>query len=251
MSVREAASVLVVCAHPDDETIASGALIAEFVQRGAAVSLLTATRGEQGEVVAGPLQSLVGTPQLVAQRERERDLACDRLGIGERLWLGTPPARAAGLPPRRYKDSGMRWLRPGLAGPAADVGAQALTATRLDEVVADMVAAIRALEPRLVIGDDASGGYGHPDHVRVHDAAVAACRELGVPFAELALSPTADAEWFDLPQHLPTVTDALRSYPSQLTVDGADLIHSGGQRQRIVTAVGLVVRSNGTASARS
>lgn len=232
-------SVLFVHAHPDDETIATGALIAELVTRGIRVSLLTATRGEQGEVVPGPLSGLEGTDALTREREGELAAAAAALGIAERFWLGTLPARAASLEPRDYRDSGMRWIHPGLAGPADNVDDDALVRAPLAEVSADVAALIALLRPALVISYDNGGGYGHPDHVRMHEATLAASRAAGAPFAEVVHEPATDGEWFDLSAHVATVTAALRCHASQLTVDGEHIVHSGGQREPIITAVGL------------
>ncbi|WP_241988653.1 PIG-L family deacetylase [Cryobacterium breve] len=228
-------------AHPDDETIATGALIAELAARGIRVSLLTATRGEQGEVVSGPLSVLEGTDALTHERERELAGAASALGIGsaDRFWLGMPPARGAGLSPRVYRDSGMTWIRPGLAGPADDIDDDALVRAPLGEVTADVAAVIEELRPALVISYDNGGGYGHPDHVRMHEAALAASRAVGVAFAEVVHQPGAGTEWFTLDRHLAVVTAALRCHASQLTVDGTHIVHSGGQREPISTAVGL------------
>ncbi|MDJ0337395.1 PIG-L family deacetylase [Cryobacterium sp. PH31-O1] len=235
-------SVLFVHAHPDDETIGTGGLIAYLASRSIRISLVTATRGERGEVVAGPLSVLAGTPALAEERKRELERAAFTLGINDGFWLGEKPARASGLPARRYRDSGMEWLRPGLAGPAADSEADALARAPLSEVTADLVAVLRHVRPSLVISYDATGGYGHPDHVRVHDAALRASRSLTIPYAEIIDTPTADAEWFDLePQH-DSVVAALRCHASQLTVDGDFIVHSGGQRDPIRAAIGLRLR---------
>lgn len=234
-------SVLFVHAHPDDETITTGALIVELVRRGIRVSLVTATRGERGEVVAGPLSGLEGTTALAAERERELGRATDALGIAERFWLGDAPARAATLLPRRYRDSGMEWVRPGLAGPARDVDGDALVRAPLAEVVADLRALLTHVTPTLVISYDNGGGYGHPDHVRAHEATVHASRQCGIRFAEIVALPGPDVEWFDLDDHRHSVTDALRAHASQLTVDGTEIVHSGGQREAITTAIGLRV----------
>ncbi|MEO6827451.1 MAG: PIG-L family deacetylase [Microbacteriaceae bacterium] len=236
-----AGSVLLVHAHPDDETIATGVLIAELVRRGTRVWLLTASRGERGEVVRGPLSELEATDGLAAERERELQCAAATLGITEQFWLGEPPARAPGRSPRRYRDSGMKWLRPGLAGPADDIDDDALAIAPLREVAADMAALITRLRPGLVISYDDEGGYGHPDHVRTRDAALTASRAQHTPFAEILAEPAPDAEWFVLDSHLDIVRDALHCHASQLTVDGADIVHSGGQRQPIPTALGLRV----------
>ncbi|TDW29218.1 PIG-L deacetylase family protein [Cryobacterium psychrophilum] len=232
-------SVLLVHAHPDDETITTGALAAELVARGIRVYLLTATRGERGEVVAGPLFALAGTDALSLERERELDRAASALGLTERFWLGEAPARAAGRTPRHYGDSGMTWIRPGLAGPALDVDAAALVRAPHAEVAADVTALLSHLTPSLVISYDNGGGYGHPDHVRVHEITLAATRRTGTPFAEIVSDPGAADEWFTLDRHLGTVTAALRCHASQLTVQGAHIVHSGGQREEITASVGL------------
>jgi N-acetyl-1-D-myo-inositol-2-amino-2-deoxy-alpha-D-glucopyranoside deacetylase len=243
------ASVLLVHAHPDDETIATGALIAEMVARGIRVSLLTATRGERGEVVPGPLAGLAGTAALTAAREHELQRATAILGVTQQFWLGEPPARAAGLAVRRYRDSGMTWIRPGLAGPADDVEAEALALAPLDEVAADVAALITVLRPASIISYDSGGGYGHPDHVRLHVAVLQACRRVGTPFAEIRHEQADADEWFDLGRRLTTVTAALRCHASQLTVDGTDIVHSGGQREPITTSIGLRLLPSGAQAA--
>ncbi|MDJ0349059.1 PIG-L family deacetylase [Cryobacterium sp. PH29-G1] len=232
-------SVLLVHAHPDDETISTGGLIAYLAGRGIRISLVTATRGERGEVVAGPLSVLAGSPALAEERERELERAARTLGVNEGFWLGENEARALGLPPRRYRDSGMEWIRPGLAGPAPDSEADALARAPLAEVVADLVAVLAHVQPHLVISYDAAGGYGHPDHVRVHDATLAACRFLRIAYAEIRETRTPDAEWFDLADQHETVVAALSCHASQLSVDGDCIVHSGGQRDPIRTAIGL------------
>jgi N-acetyl-1-D-myo-inositol-2-amino-2-deoxy-alpha-D-glucopyranoside deacetylase len=232
-------SVLFVHAHPDDETLATGALIAELVDRGVRVQLVTATRGERGEVVEGVLAHDVDPLTLSTIREAELSSACDILGVSERYWLGTVPARAEGLAERRYRDSGMSWVRPGLAGPSADVTSDALVSAPLDEVTADLIALIDATAPSLVVGYDDAGGYGHPDHVRMHDATVAACRVTATPLAEIVAERGDDVEWFELGGRLAVVSAALEAHATQVRVEGADVIHSGGQRHAIPTSLGL------------
>jgi len=233
--------VLFVHAHPDDETISTGALIAELRAGGTEVFLLTATRGERGDVVPGPLSGLEGTDALAEARESELQCASDALGVTERFWLGHGPARAHGLRPRRYRDSGMTWIRPGLAGPADDVPHDALAVAPLPEVAADLAALIAHLHPTLVVSYDNGGGYGHPDHVQSHRAARSASGSHGVTFAEIVQAPEPQAEWFVLDRWIDTVTNALRCHSSQLTVHGGDIVHCGGQREPIRTSVGLRV----------
>jgi N-acetyl-1-D-myo-inositol-2-amino-2-deoxy-alpha-D-glucopyranoside deacetylase len=258
MSVLDGVStVLLAHAHPDDETIASGALIAELVSRGIRVLLLTATGGERGEVVPALRESIhnafgADPEALTLVREGELRSAMGILGISKGYLLGTPPARAPGLPQRRYRDSGMAWIRPGLAAPADDAAPDALSTAPLNEVTDDVRALIASIHPDLVVSYDHDGGYGHPDHVRIREAALGAALSANVPFAELLAADLAEllaadripvqadgAEWFELDAHLDTVRRALRAHATQVTVVGRDLIHSGGQRQRIPTSVGL------------
>ncbi|AWB87692.1 PIG-L deacetylase family protein [Mycetocola zhujimingii] len=234
-------SVLFAHAHPDDETISTGALIAELFARGIRVTLLTATRGEQGEVVAGPLSPLAGTDALTAERERELAGALAALGITDHYWLGTPPARDAGLPQHTYRDSGMTWVAEGVAGPADDAPADALARADLADVTADVAALIATVQPDLVISYDDHGGYGHPDHVRIREASLQASVALNVPFAEIREQQAPGVEWFELEHRRATMTDALRHHASQLTVFGDEVVHSGGQREPIHPSVGLRV----------
>lgn len=228
--------VLFVHAHPDDETLATGGLIAELAARGVEVAVLTATRGEQGEVVDGPLAHLAGTPELTAHREGEVAAACATLGVRHHAFLGGPEARAAELPPRRYTDSGMAWLdeTETVAGPGDAAGPDSLTSADPAEVAADIAAYARALGADAIVSYDAHGGYGHPDHVALHAPSRAAASERGVPFLEVASVADPD-DALDTPQHLPLLQEALRHYASQLTVDGVDVVHVGGQRQPILT----------------
>ncbi len=239
--------VALVHAHPDDETIATGALIVELRQRGVEVWLLTCTRGEQGEIVPGTFDPDQGI-SLNQWRIGELGRALAVLDAHGPAFLGEPEARAAGLEPHEYSDSGMQWVTPTLAGPADDAPAHALSVASLAEVSADIAAWLAAVQPDLVLSYDPIGGYGHPDHVRTREATELACRELGLPLAEFFSThrpPEQEelgedqTEWLDLPQHLAQVQQALRQHATQLTVDGEDIVHVGGQREPITTTVGL------------
>ncbi|MFT3888041.1 MAG: glycosyltransferase [Arachnia sp.] len=227
-------------AHPDDETLASGALIAHLADEGIEVAVLTATRGEQGEVVPGPLSRLVGTAELEIRREAELAGALAELGVRRHAYLGAAPARADGEP-RRYRDSGMRWVTPTVAGPADDSTEDSFCRADLDEAVADAVSFLHATGATLVVSYDDDGGYGHPDHVRMHQVARRAATELGLPFAALTTHRDLATRWFDLERYLPRVATALRHHRTQLTVhdDGATITHSGGQTEAILTSTGL------------
>src|SRR5690554_3155725 len=101
--------VLFVHAHPDDETITTGGTLAALAEAGREPLLVTLTRGERGEVMPGPLEALAGTHGLAVVRQNELKTALGMLGTERHLFLGVPPARAAGLAPTIYEDSGMRW----------------------------------------------------------------------------------------------------------------------------------------------
>lgn len=156
--------LLAVHAHPDDETLATGALLATAAAAGWDVGVLTATRGELGEVIPPELRHLHGT-ELGHHRAAELATALTALGVG---WHHFLDEWADGP----ITDSGMTWLRPGVAGPGTGAGADALVHTeRAGEYVA---AAIADFNPDVVVTYDPTGGYHHPDHVRVHELVMAA-----------------------------------------------------------------------------
>jgi N-acetyl-1-D-myo-inositol-2-amino-2-deoxy-alpha-D-glucopyranoside deacetylase len=233
-------------AHPDDETLATGVLLAELAATGKKVAVVTATRGELGAVVPGPFAELAGTPALVEHRLGELAGALAELGVTDHAFLGTPPARAAGAEPRRYTDSGMRWLDEAetLAGPGGQAGADSLTSAPVAEAAADLAAYLDHYAADALVAYDHHGGYGHPDHVACHHIARAASRLAGVSLVEVVSEPLLPVPWAEelvLPQWLPAVQRALRHHASQLTVEGTEVVHVGGQRQPIVTTVWLTV----------
>lgn len=222
--------MLFVHAHPDDETLSTGATIATLVDSGAVVTVLTCTRGELGEVIPPELQHLSGAA-LGEHRLQELDAALAILGVADHRLLGEANARWEGRAPRRYLDSGMRWGATGaLALESAD--ARALSVAEVGEVAADIAAVVLSVEPDVIVSYAADGGYGHPDHIRAHEAARTAAEVLGVPFY------VVDSEGS---RRGPVVVDpvpvldrkrrALEAYPTQVTV-GADeyALSSGGSR---------------------
>lgn len=187
--------VLAVHAHPDDETLSTGGLLATFAAAGLPVCVVTCTRGERGEVIALPGTTSEGRaglegdgPGLGAYRETELAAALWRLGGGvdgavEHAFLDTLPsglsatgdARASGPPAEvRYEDSGMTWVAPGVAGPAPDSPPTAFARVPLDESAGRLAALVRARRPAVVATYESGGGYGHPDHVRAHQVTVRA-----------------------------------------------------------------------------
>lgn len=197
------ARLLYVHAHPDDETVVTGASIAHYAREGAAVTLLTMTRGERGEVIPHDLRHLeVGHPDCVDDgtalgdyRVDELRAACAALGISKQFFAGQSPAwdPTVGMSNGRdrYLDSGMSWGAHGRAQPATDVSPAALTAAPTEEVAAHIAAAIRTVCPIAVITYDDDGGYGHPDHIYTGAAVLRA--------VELARTAGAGGVGWDVP----------------------------------------------------
>ena len=180
------AVMLFVHAHPDDETTATGATMAYYAKKGAKVHLLTLTRGEMGEVIPPKLQHLeVGKPgnsdngeALGEYRTVELNNATAKLGVRKRFFLGEEPATAPGAL-NIYRDSGMAWGKDGkpVANPKASE--DSLTAQPIAPQAEAIANAIRDIKPDVLITYDLDGGYGHPDHVRTHQAVLEALKILG------------------------------------------------------------------------
>lgn len=173
--------LLAVHAHPDDETLSTGALLATWAAAGAPATVVTCTRGERGEVIGEALAHLEGDgPALAAHREHELAAALGALGVTDHVWLdavpvpGAPPVAAADLPRWRYEDSGMVWLEPGRAGAAPDSGPAAFARVALDDAALRLAAVLRDRRPDVVVTYEPGGGYGHPDHVQAHRVALRA-----------------------------------------------------------------------------
>ncbi|MFF1529819.1 PIG-L family deacetylase [Cellulomonas sp. NPDC058312] len=196
--------VLAVHAHPDDETLATGALLATWAAAGLPALVVTCTRGERGEVIGAALAHLEGDGAgLAAHREREVAAATAALGV-EQVFLDTlPPGTrgAAAVGPAasapRYEDSGMAWLGTGRAGSAGSAPPRAFVSVPLDEAAGRLAALLRERRPDLVVTYEPGGGYGHPDHVRAHEVTTRAVQLAGdvpgwSPAVAWAVAPAAD-----------------------------------------------------------
>lgn len=150
--------VMLVFAHPDDETFGCAGVMAAAAERGLAVTLVTATRGEAGKTGIAAVDS---PPILGAVREQELRAAAAALGVGDVRFLD-------------YRDSGM-------AGTPENDEPRAFVRADEREVVDRLVVHLRAVRPATVLTFGPEGIYGHPDHVAIHRAAVAAVAVAGEP----------------------------------------------------------------------
>lgn len=183
--------ILLVHAHPDDESLTCGAMMARYVAEGAQVTLVTCTLGEEGEILVPSLAEIgpEGADQLGGYRIVELERACAALGVTDHRFLG-----GAG----HFRDSGMMGV-PSNTAPRAFWGTPLDVAARL---LADIVDEVR---PSVVVTYDERGGYGHPDHIQAHRVTMRA--------VELASWPVAKIYWTAVPQSvrdagLATIRDA-------------------------------------------
>ncbi|GII99654.1 N-acetyl-1-D-myo-inositol-2-amino-2-deoxy-alpha-D-glucopyranoside deacetylase [Sediminihabitans luteus] len=174
-TVQPSGGLVAVHAHPDDETLTSGALLATWAAAGEPVTVVTCTRGEQGEVIGARLAHLEGDgPALAAHRETELAGALAALGVRDHVFLDAVPAQDTAGDPGRFEDSGMSWLAPGIAASAARPAPGAFVGVPLDRAAARLAAVLRARRPAVVATYEPGGGYGHPDHVRTHEVVLRA-----------------------------------------------------------------------------
>ena len=153
--------LLLVHAHPDDETINNGATMALYADLGAQVTLVTCTRGEEGEVLVPALAHLASGAEDGLGKHREIELAnaMQALGITDYRFLGAPE--------KSFRDSGMMDTEP---NKRPDVFWQA----DLDTAAQILVKIIHEVRPHVLITYDEIGGYGHPDHIQAHRVAMRA-----------------------------------------------------------------------------
>src|ERR1700745_2273570 len=160
----ETPRLLFVHAHPDDESLSNGATIAHYTARGAQVSVVTCTLGEEGEGLGDRWANLGvdHADQLGGYRIGELTAALHALGVSGPVYLG-----GAG----RWRDSGM-------AGSAKRRHQRFIDADER-EAVGALVAIIRQQRPHVVVTYDPNGGYGHPDHIHTHIVTSAAVARAG------------------------------------------------------------------------
>lgn len=165
-------------AHPDDESLITGVSLARAVADGLQVTLVTCTRGEQGEVIGDAAARLTADREdaLGEYRVGELAAAAAALGVSDHRFLGDLPD---GTVHRRYRDSGMAFDATGTIVLPDDARPEAFCRADLDEAAGDLVAVLRAVGAEAVVTYDAGGGSGHPDHVRTHRVARLAAEVAG------------------------------------------------------------------------
>jgi N-acetyl-1-D-myo-inositol-2-amino-2-deoxy-alpha-D-glucopyranoside deacetylase len=166
--------LLLVHAHPDDESIGQGGTMAKYAAAGRGVTLVTCTAGEMGEILVPELEHLAADRDggLGEHRRGELDEAMKILGVTDHRFLG-------GF--GRYRDSGMKWHEEGYALPADDTHDNAFWHADLTEAATLLAEVIREVRPQVLVTYDQFGNYGHPDHIQAHRVATYAVVLAGVP----------------------------------------------------------------------
>ena len=161
MRVKAEKRLLLVHAHPDDETINTGVTMAKYAVEGVHVTLVTCTRGEEGEVLVESLKNLASDKddKLGDHREIELKDAMIELGISDFRFLGSPN--------KKWRDSGM-------IGAPQNERKDVFWQSNLDEAANELVKVILEIKPQVMITYDEFGGYGHPDHIKAHQVAMRA-----------------------------------------------------------------------------
>ena len=194
--------LLLVHAHPDDESIWTGGIMAKYAAEGVRVTLVTCTLGEWGEVIPPELASLAGDGDRLGQyRIGELAAACAALGVPDHRFLG-----GAG----RWKDSGM-------VGTPENERPDCFWRADPDEAAEALTGVIKEVRPQVIVTYDENGFYGHPDHIQAHRVGQRSfTRSLGTPwqvakFYATALPRTAIAQTLAVLRSATTGFDVPRS----------------------------------------
>jgi len=170
-SDKQSVTILVIRPHPDDESSATGGMLAHYHAQGVRTGVVICTGGEEGEIHDPDLNVEADKPRLREIRERELRNACSILGVSKLRLLG-------------YRDSGMAET-PANAHPEAFWGAEQT------EAVGRLVRIIRELRPHVIVTEPSGGSYTHPDHVMCHQVSVAAFHAAG----DGQMYPEVGAAW--------------------------------------------------------
>jgi len=154
-------SLLTVHAHPDDETISTGGVMARYSRAGHRVICVTCTGGEHGEIVVPELDTPENHARLRDIRAEELAQALARLGPIDSRHLGFVDSGMMDTP--QNEESGSFWT------------------AELDEAAGRLVRIVRETRPQVIVGYNDFGGYGHPDHIRAAQVAALAFERAGDP----------------------------------------------------------------------
>ena len=180
MSETQPLCILLVHAHPDDECLSTGGVLARYTAEGIKTVLVIATGGEEGEIVVPELDTPENHARLREIRDQELACSVEALGVQHLVRLG-------------YRDSGM-------VDTPANSHPDSFHMADKDEATRRLVRLIREHRPQVVVTYDERGGYGHPDHIACHLATLAAFdaagdsarySDSGAPWTPLKLYYTA------------------------------------------------------------
>jgi len=186
--------LMLVHAHPDDESIFTGVTMARYAAEGARVVLVTCTMGELGAIrITHPAGQGSDQPSGASRmamlgqlRARELEAACAELGVTEHWYLGGPG---------RWHDSGM--------GDHGDP--HSFCNADLDQATDELAVLVRKVQPQVMVTYDANGFYGHPDHIQAHLVAwrayQRACQPLRTKFYTLTMPRPLLADAINEAQH--------------------------------------------------
>lgn len=161
--------LLIVHAHPDDESLFTGHIIADRLAAKAEVYVFTLTRGERGKMKLEELKSLEGNFSAMGSfRATELAEALAVYGKVEHSFAGT----------RAYLDSGLRINPMGKPAKPRNLDEMALSAAATSVIADDIAAKIQEFKPDAVLTYNSRGGFGHPDHKMAHDATAMAIRQI-------------------------------------------------------------------------
>ena len=213
--------LLLVHAHPDDESIYTGATMARYAAEGVQVTLVTCTLGELGEIIPPSLAHLAAEKEdrLGEYRIGELAAACAALGVTDHRFLAGPG---------RWRDSGMM-------GTEGNDDPRCFWRADLDQAARALLDVIAEVRPQVLLTYDANGAYGHPDHIQAHRVAWRAC-ELAGPdgpakvyaAAALGSGPGQVTTEIDAHAYFSRKLAAMRAHATQITVDAPNFALSDG-----------------------
>jgi N-acetyl-1-D-myo-inositol-2-amino-2-deoxy-alpha-D-glucopyranoside deacetylase len=197
-------------AHPDDESIGTGATMARYAAEGARVTLVTCTLGELGEIIPPSLSHLAAENEdrLGEYRIGELAAACAELGVTDHRFLGGPG---------RWRDSGMM-------GTEANDDPRCFWRADVNQAARVLLDVIREVQPQVLVTYDANGFYGHPDHIQAHRVACRAFQhaaDLGLAKFYATAGPESGGVTteIDAAAYLAQKLAAMRAHATQITVD--------------------------------